>query len=125
MWRKGALASLLAVLVALLIGQSAAATAQPIASIALPAPGTSEDLYEGCNAISLTFPDRTSSFTVVQAVTPAGSIESIWRHDPQTNRYLGFSPAALVASDLETVGYLDVVWLCVHEAPAPGCSCAS
>jgi hypothetical protein len=125
MWRKGALTFLLAVLVAFLIGQGAAATAQPIASIALPAPGSSEDLYAGCNAVSLTFPDGSSSFTVVQAVTPAGSIESIWRYDPPTNRFLGFSPAALVASDLETVDYLDVVWLCIHEALAPGCSCAS
>ena len=68
--------------------------AQPAASIALPDPGGVEPLYEGCNNIALTFPEGTTSEAVVQAVTPAGAVESIWRYDASQSRSLGFSPAA-------------------------------
>jgi inhibitor of cysteine peptidase len=89
------------------------AQAQPVASITLPEPGATKQLYEGCNNIVLTFPDGTTSQTVVQAVTPAGAAESMWRHDASQNRFLGFSLAAPEASDLLTVNFLDAVWLCV------------
>jgi len=89
------------------------AQAQPVASITLPDPGATKQLYEGCNNIVLTFDDGTTSETVVQAVTPAGAAESMWRHDASQNRFLGFSLAAPQASDLLTVNFLDAVWLCV------------
>jgi inhibitor of cysteine peptidase len=94
--------------------------AQPLASIALPEPGGVEPLYEGCNNIALTFPDGTTSETVVQAVTPAGAVQSMWRYDASQSRFLGFSPAAPQASDLLTVDSLDAVWLCIsiREATA-------
>jgi len=89
------------------------AQAQPVASITLPDPGATKQLYAGCNNIVLTFPDGTTSETVVQAITPAGAAESMWRHDASQNRFLGFSLAAPEASDLLTVNFLDAVWLCV------------
>jgi inhibitor of cysteine peptidase len=86
--------------------------AQPVATITLPEPGGIEQLYEGCNNIALTFPNGTTSQTVVQAVSPVGAVESMWRHEASQNRFLGFSPAAPQASDLLTVNFLDAVWLC-------------
>jgi hypothetical protein len=87
--------------------------AQPVASITLPAPGATKQLYPACNNISLTFPDGTASETVIQAVTPAGAVEAMWRHNAALNRFEGFSPTAPQASDLLTVNFLDAVWLCM------------
>jgi hypothetical protein len=110
-----------AVVAALLAIRGPSVRAQPVASITLPAPGATKQLYPGCNNISLTFPDGTASQTVVQAVTPAGAVEAMWRHNAALNAFEGFSPAAPQASDLLTVNFLDSVWLCVAAAlpPAP------
>jgi inhibitor of cysteine peptidase len=54
----------------------------------------------------------------VEAVSPAGAVESMWRYDGSQNRFLGFSPAAPQASDLLTVNFLDAVWLCVSVPEA-------
>lgn len=109
-----------AVAAAFLAAHGPSVRAQPVASIALPAPGSTEQLYPRCNNISLTFPDGTSCQTVVQAVTPAGAVETLWRFNPSQNRFEGFSPAYPQASDLLSVYFLDAVWLCIHEAPATG-----
>ena len=112
----GAVAGVVVVLtaaVALLPVAGSRAQAQAVASIALPDPGGIEQLYEGCNNITLTFPDGTASQTVAQAVSPAGAAESMWRHDASQNRFVGFSPTAPQASDLLTVNFLDAVWLCL------------
>jgi hypothetical protein len=93
--------------------------AQPVASITLPAPGSTKQLYPGCNAIALTFPDGTTSQTVLQAVTPSGAVEAMWRHDAALNQFEGFSPAAPQASDLLTVNFLDPVWLCLPGTLTP------
>jgi len=93
--------------------------AQPVASITLPSPGGTEQLYSGCNNIALTFPDGTASETVVQAVTPAGVVQAMWRHNAALNKFEGFSPAAPQASDLLTVNFLDAVWVCVTGPPTP------
>jgi hypothetical protein len=100
----------------LLAGHGSGASAQPTATITLPAPGAARQLYPGCNNIGLTFPEGTASTTVAQAVTPAGALQSMWRHDAAFNRFEGFSPAAPQASDLLTVGFLDAVWLCIGGA---------
>ena len=115
------LVAVAAVAVALLAAHGPAVRAQPVASIALPEPGGSVQLYPGCNNITLTFPDGTASETVVQAVTPAGVVQAMWRHNAAQNKFEGFSPAAPQASDLLTVNFLDAVWLCVRGAlpPAP------
>jgi hypothetical protein len=110
-----------AVVAALLAIRGPSVQAQPVASITLPSPGSIKELYPGCNNISLTFPDGTTSQMVLQAVTPAGAVEAMWRHNAALNAFEGFSPAAPQASDLLTVNFLDSVWLCVAAAlpPAP------
>ena len=109
-----------AVVAAFLAAHGPLVRAQPVASIALPSPGSTEQLYPTCNNISLTFPDGTSCQTVVQAVTPAGAVETLWRFNPSQNRFEGYSPDYPQASDLQSVYFLDAVWLCIHGAPATG-----
>lgn len=118
MGRKGLLALVAALLAALVISRGDPAGAQPVASIELPAPGSTKYLYHGCNNISLTFPDGTPSQAVVQAVLPPGVARSMWRYDAAVKAFEGFSPAAPAASDLLTAGFLDAVWLCV-PLPSP------
>jgi len=113
------MAAIAAVVLALLAANGLPVRAQPVATIALPAPGSAQQLYPGCNNISLTFPDATPSQTVVQAVTPAGTVETLWRFNGPLNKFEGFSPAFPQASDLMTVNFLDAVWLCMAEA-SPG-----
>lgn len=107
----------LALVAALLVLHGPWVQAQPVASITLPPPGETVQLYPGCNNIALTFPEGTASETVVQAVTPAGAVRAMWRHNAAQNRFEGFSPAAPQASDLLTVDFLDAVWLCVAGGP--------
>jgi hypothetical protein len=106
---------------ALLAVHWSSAWAQPAATITLPPPGTTKQLYVGCNNIALTFPDGTASATVTQAVTPAGTLQAMWRHNAPLNKFEGFSPTAPQASDLLTVNFLDAVWLCLGAA-APAAS---
>ncbi len=107
------LVAMAAAFVTMLTAPGLSVQAQPVASISLPAPGGTEQLYPWCNNISLTFPDGTACQTVVQAVNPPGTVESMWRHNRADNRYEGFSPAYPQASDLLTVDFLDSVWLCM------------
>jgi hypothetical protein len=79
----------------------------------LPPPGVIERLFPGCNSIALTFPDGTLCGDVVQAVSPADAVESLWRFSVAMRRYEGFSPTVPAASDLHTVDFLDVVWICL------------
>ncbi len=110
----------LAVVTALVAAYGSSVRAQPVASIALPEPrGATVDLYAGCNNIALSFPDGTACDTVVQAVTPAGVVGAMWRHNAALNKWDGFSPAAPQASDLKTVNMWDAVWLCLAGAPPP------
>jgi hypothetical protein len=102
----------------LLAGSGASVLAQPVASIALPHPGGVEQLYAGCNNIALTFPNGTPSQTVVQGVTPAGTVETLWRFNGPLNKFEGFSPAYPQASDLMSVNFSDAVWLCMAAAPS-------
>ena len=112
-----ALVVMVAAVVTLLGLRGPSAQAQPVASVALPAPGATKQLYPGCNNVSLTFPDGTPSQTVVQAVTPAGSVESMWRHNAAQNRFEGFSPQYPHVSDLLMVNFLDAVWFCMVAGP--------
>ena len=107
----------LALVVGLLVCSAPLVRAQPVATIALPPPGGSVQLYSGCNNIALTFPSGTASQTVVDAVTPAGAVEAIWRYNAAQNTFEAFSPAAPQASDLLSVDFLDAVWLCLAGAP--------
>jgi hypothetical protein len=117
MRRLGIVAVGLALLMTLLALGGSPVRAQPVASIALPSRGTVQ-LYSGCNNIALSFPDGTDSQTVVNAVTPAGVVQAMWRHNAALNTFEGFSPAAPQASDLRTVNQWDAVWLCLAAAPS-------
>jgi hypothetical protein len=108
----------LAVLAALLAAPGSSVQAQPLASITLPSPGGTVQLYPGCNNVSFSFPSGTDCGTVLQAVTPAGAVAAMWRHNAALGMFEGFSPAAPQASDLLTVNSMDAVWLCLGEAPA-------
>jgi hypothetical protein len=106
--------------VVVLAARGPSAQAQPVASITLPAPGAAKQLYPGCNNIGLTFANGTASQDVVQAVTPAGSVESVWRHNAALNKFVGFSPQYPQVSDLLTVDFLDAVWFCMTTGAPPG-----
>jgi hypothetical protein len=129
MARLGLVAMGFALMVGLVVCDSTLVQAQAVASIALPSPRSTVRLYVGCNNIALSFPDGTASQTVVQAVTPAGLVQAMWRHNAAQNRFEGFSPAAPQASDLLTVNLWDAVWLCVaggapSAPPAPPAAAA-
>jgi hypothetical protein len=89
--------------------------AQPVATINLPAPGAAKQLYSGCNNVAVTFPDGTTSATVLQAVNPAGAVDTMWRHSAALNAFEGYSAQFPQASDLLTVNFMDAVWLCMAE----------
>jgi len=112
------LTAMMVIAAAFLAFRGSSAQAQPVASIALPAPGAAKQLYPACNNIALTFPDGTPSQTVIQAVTPAGAVETLWCHNAVLNKFEGFSPVYPQASDLLTVNFLDSVWLCMVEGPS-------
>jgi len=111
------LTAMLAALTVLVVRDWSSGRAQPVASITLPPPGATEQLYPGCNNVGLTFSDGTPSDAVLDAVSPAGSVETMWRHDAAQQRWDGFSPAAPAASDLPTVNFLDAIWLCLAGSP--------
>jgi hypothetical protein len=121
--RLGVVAVGLGLVAALVVYSNPLVKAQQVATITLPAPGATKALYEGCNNIALTFPDRTPvghthpgwtpPQTVVNAIEPSSALQSIWRHDAAQNRFQGFSVAAPEVSDLLTVNFLDAVWICV------------
>ena len=128
MSRLGVVAVGLALVAALAVYSNPLVKAQQVATITLPAPGATKALYEGCNNIALTFPDRTpvghphpgwTTQTVIDAVQPSSALQSIWRYDASLSQFFGFSVAAPQASDLLTVFFLDAVWICV-TAPAVG-----
>jgi hypothetical protein len=108
---------MLAVLTVVVVRDWSSGRAQPVASITLPPPGATEQLYPGCNNVGLTFSDGTPSGAALDAVSPAGSVETMWRHDAAQQRWEGFSAAAPAASDLVTVNFLDAVWLCLVGGP--------
>jgi hypothetical protein len=117
------LAVVATILVAFLAAQWSSVRAQPVASITMPDPGGTVQLYGWCNNVAITFPDGTPSEEVVQAVNPADAVESLWRHSGSQNRFQGFNPQFPAASDLMSVNFLDAVWLCMR--PAAGATAPS
>lgn len=69
-------------------------------------------LPTGCTDVVSTFPDGTPAAAVAAAVVPAEALHAIWRYDPATGRYAGFSPAAPLASDLTTVNRAEFLRVC-------------
>jgi hypothetical protein len=74
-------------------------------------------LVEGCNPVALTWPDATAIATVAGAVAPAEALDAIWKFDPATGTWKGFSPTAPAAvNDLASVDRLDAGFVCVNVA---------
>jgi hypothetical protein len=77
------------------------------------------NLVVGCNNVALTYADGTPVGTVVGSIEPSGAMYAIWRLNASPPppaagpTYEGFAPAAPQASDLESVGFLEAVFLCV------------
>jgi len=114
------LTAMLAALAVLLVGDWSSSRAEPVASITLPPPGATKQLYPGCNNVGATFRDGTSSSAVIEAVDPPSSVKTMWHHDAARQRWEAFSPATPEASDLPTVNFLDAIWLClVGRSPTP------
>jgi hypothetical protein len=105
----------IAAVVVMLASAPGPVLAQPVANIALPAPAPAKQLYPGCNNIALSFPDATPSATVLQAVTPGGAVDTMWRHSAALNKFEGYSAQFPQASDLLTVNFMDAVWLCMVD----------
>jgi len=84
-----------------------------------PIPQRVVGLAVGCNNVALTYPDGTPVGMVVSSIEPLGAMYAIWRFNPSPPlpatrpTYEGFAPAAPQASDLESVGFLEAVFLCV------------
>ena len=74
-------------------------------------------LVEGCNPIAATWADGTVIATVAGAVAPAEALDAIWKFDPVTSTWMGYSPTAPAAvSDLASVDRLDAIFICVNAA---------
>jgi hypothetical protein len=77
----------------------------------------SVDLVQGCNPIAATWADGTAIATVAGAVAPAEALDAIWKFDPATATWQGFSPSAPAAvNDLTSVKRLDALFICVNAA---------
>jgi hypothetical protein len=74
-------------------------------------------LTTGCTNVALTWPVGTAVSTVAAGVTPTGVLESIFRLDAATGRFLGYSPnAPSFANDYNMVtGSLEAVFICVRS----------
>jgi hypothetical protein len=74
-------------------------------------------LVEGCNPLAATWADGTAIATVAGAVAPAEALDAIWKFDPVTGTWMGYSPTAPAAvSDLASVDRLDAIFVCVNAA---------
>lgn len=73
-------------------------------------------LAAGCANVSSTFPDSTSTGTIVQGVSPSSAVLSVWEFDAAAGRFHGYLPGATQASDLPTINRLDAFFICVNAA---------
>jgi hypothetical protein len=78
-------------------------------------------LVEGCNPLAATWADGTAIATVAGAVAPAEALDAIWKFDPATGTWKGYSPSAPAAvNDLAKVERLDAIFVCVNAAATIG-----
>jgi len=72
-------------------------------------------LVAGCSPVASTSPDGTPAQAIAGNVTPTGILSSIWKFDPATATWKGFSPSAPAAvNDLTEVDFLDAVFICAN-----------
>jgi hypothetical protein len=76
------------------------------------------DLAVGCNPVTNTYPDNTPVQTIASSVGPTGALTSLWQFKLGT--WLGFSPEFPEVSNLQEMGLLDVVFICVAGPGAFG-----
>ena len=78
-----------------------------------PPPGGmhSVALVPGCNPVTTTYPDNTPIATITAAVTPEGTLQSIWQFE--AGIWLGYSPLYPLVSNLTETDRLAVVFICV------------
>jgi len=73
-------------------------------------------LVAGCNPVASSYADATPIATIAGAVSPSGILISIWKFDPGTSTWLGYSAQAPQASNLTQVDRLDAFFICVSSA---------
>ena len=81
-----------------------------------PTPGPTESVPlagAACNPVTSTYPDETAIQTLADAVSPPGSLRSLWMFNMGT--WLGFSPQYPEVSDLTEADLLDVLFVCVQD----------
>jgi len=75
------------------------------------------DLVQGCNPVSSTWPDGTTAAAAAEKVDPAEALNALWKFDPVSGSWQGFDPAAPAGvSNLASIDFLDVVFICVSDA---------
>jgi len=75
------------------------------------------DLVEGCNPVSSTWPDGTTAAAAADDVAPPEALNALWKFDPVSGSWQGFDPAAPAGvSNLASIDFLDVVFICVSDA---------
>jgi hypothetical protein len=76
------------------------------------------DLAMGCNPVTNTYPDNTPVQTIASSVGPTGTLTSLWQFE--LGAWLGYSPEFPEVSNLQEMGFLDVVFICVAGPGAFG-----
>lgn len=77
-----------------------------------------DQLFPGCNNVAITSPAGTPLTTVAAGVSPASSLNSIFRYNNATGTFSGFNPSApTFANDYNSVGVrFEPVFVCVTSA---------
>ena len=75
----------------------------------------SVELFPGCNNVSLTWPNGTSTDVVAAAISPIANVIAIWRFNNVAQTFQGYSPQFPQASDLRTVNVIDAVFICMSD----------
>jgi len=94
-------------------------TSTPTGPTATPTTGPMESvtLVGGvCNPVASSYPNGTAIATIANAVSPSGILISIWKFEPSSGAWLGYSPQAPQASNLTQVNRLDAIFICVSSA---------
>lgn len=73
-------------------------------------------LPQGCTNVASTFPDGTSTGTIVTNVSPSSAVLSVWEYNSAQAKFQGYLPGATQATDLPTINHLDAFFICVNAA---------
>jgi hypothetical protein len=94
-------------------------TATPAGAASTPTPVPPgyevQPLLPGCNLLTSTFADDTGVETIAAAVTPSGTLQSLWSF--RAGAWLGYSPHYPEVSDLVEIDFAQALFICVS---APG-----